>query len=37
MGPAKDPQWSVREGDWKLIGNPRDTTHGEKSKTALSL
>lgn len=21
------PQWSVREGDWKLIGNPNDTSH----------
>ncbi len=20
-------QWAVREGDWKLIGNPRDTSH----------
>jgi arylsulfatase A len=29
MGPEKQPQWAVREGDWKLIGNPLDTTHGE--------
>lgn len=21
------PQWAVREGDWKLIGNPKDTSH----------
>ncbi len=21
------PQWAVREGDWKLIGNPRDTSN----------
>jgi arylsulfatase A-like enzyme len=20
-------QWAVREGDWKLIGNPRDTSN----------
>jgi arylsulfatase A-like enzyme len=28
VGPAKDPQWAVRQGDWKLIGNVRDTTDG---------
>jgi len=21
------PQWAVREGDWKLLGNPRDTSN----------
>jgi len=27
-GGTKDgPQWAVREGDWKLIGNPRDTSN----------
>jgi arylsulfatase A-like enzyme len=26
MGTGSDPQWAVREGDWKLIGNPRDPT-----------
>jgi hypothetical protein len=26
MGPPKDPQWAMREGDWKLIGNPREKT-----------
>ncbi len=27
------PQWAVRQGDWKLIGNGRDTT-GLESKHA---
>ena len=26
MGGGKSPQWAVRDGKWKLIGNPRDTT-----------
>lgn len=26
MGGGNAPQWAVRRGDWKLIGNPRDTT-----------
>jgi arylsulfatase A-like enzyme len=26
MGRGKNPQWAVRDGRWKLIGNPRDTT-----------
>ena len=26
MGRGDNPQWAVREGDWKLIGNPRDPT-----------
>ncbi|MEQ8785427.1 MAG: sulfatase [Pirellulaceae bacterium] len=25
-GGRNNPQWAVREGDWKLIGNPRDTS-----------
>ena len=24
IGGAEAPQWAVREGDWKLVGNPRD-------------
>ena len=24
MSTGSNPQWAVREGDWKLIGNPRD-------------
>ncbi len=27
MGRGKNPQWAVREGDWKLIGNPRDSSN----------
>lgn len=26
-GGGKNPQWAVRDGDWKLIGNPRDTSN----------
>ncbi|MCA9140995.1 MAG: sulfatase-like hydrolase/transferase [Planctomycetales bacterium] len=26
MGAGNSPQWAVRQGQWKLIGNPRDTT-----------
>ncbi|MDB4712669.1 sulfatase-like hydrolase/transferase [bacterium] len=26
MGSGRNPQWAVREGNWKLIGNPRDPT-----------
>jgi arylsulfatase A len=25
VGRGEDAQWAVRRGDWKLIGNPRDT------------
>jgi len=25
-GGGRQPQWAVRQGDWKLIGNPRDTS-----------
>ena len=25
-GQNRNPQWAVREGDWKLIGNPNDTS-----------
>jgi arylsulfatase A-like enzyme len=27
---AKGPQWAVRRGDWKLIGNPRDTSEPDR-------
>jgi arylsulfatase A len=27
LGGGANPQWVVREGDWKLLGNPRDTSH----------
>ncbi|MEZ6143227.1 MAG: sulfatase-like hydrolase/transferase [Zavarzinella sp.] len=26
LGQGKAPQWVVRQGDWKLLGNPRDTS-----------
>ncbi|MDA1013566.1 MAG: sulfatase-like hydrolase/transferase [Planctomycetota bacterium] len=26
-GGGKQPQWAVRSGDWKLIGNPNDTSN----------
>lgn len=26
LGDGAEAQWAVREGDWKLIGNPRDPT-----------
>ncbi|MEM9585802.1 MAG: sulfatase-like hydrolase/transferase [Planctomycetota bacterium] len=26
FGAGDQPQWAVRDGDWKLIGNPRDTS-----------
>lgn len=32
IGGAERPQWAVREGDWKLVGNPNDPSmpQGEK-------
>jgi arylsulfatase A-like enzyme len=29
-GNGKNAQWAVRQGDWKLLGNVRDTTGNEK-------
>ena len=26
IGRGNNPRWAVREGDWKLIGNPNDTS-----------
>ncbi|MFP6692782.1 MAG: sulfatase-like hydrolase/transferase [Pirellulales bacterium] len=26
LGRGDHPQWAAREGDWKLLGNPRDTS-----------
>ena len=31
-GGGKQPQWAVREGPWKLIGNPFDTSHATHVK-----
>lgn len=28
VGEGPEAQWAVRRGDWKLIGNPQDTTAG---------
>ncbi len=40
VGPENNPQWAVRQGDWKLIGNARDTgggtLSGEDQKLFLS-
>jgi len=27
LGGGKRAQWVVRQGDWKLLGNPKDTSH----------
>lgn len=27
LGRGKSPQWVVRQGDWKLLGNPKDNSH----------
>ena len=27
LGQGKNAQWVVRQGDWKLLGNPRDNSH----------
>lgn len=32
MGPGKNAQWAVRQGDWKLIGNAQDTSQGGGAK-----
>ncbi len=29
LGGGANPQWVVRAGDWKLLGNPRDTARSE--------
>lgn len=31
-GPLKNPQWAVRQGDWKLLGNPWDTSSGDQAR-----
>ncbi len=33
LGKGKNAQWVVRQGDWKLLGNPKDNSHkGELTK-----
>jgi arylsulfatase A-like enzyme len=29
-GTQRSPQWAVRSGDWKLLGNPKDTSNQAK-------
>jgi arylsulfatase A-like enzyme len=33
MGGGKNPQWAVRRGNWKLLGNPRDTVSKQPVNT----
>lgn len=33
VGEGSKAEWAVREGDWKLVGKTRDTTHGQQIKT----
>jgi len=37
VGGGKNPQWAVREGDWKLIGNVHDTSQGDKNRERIPL
>ncbi len=30
LGGGKNPQWAVRQGDWKLLGNPQDRSNTAK-------
>lgn len=36
-GGQNNPYWAVREGDWKLLGNPRDSNDEESLTEADSL
>jgi arylsulfatase A len=37
VGNGPKAQWAVREGDWKLIGNPRDTSNPQKGEKPGAL
>jgi arylsulfatase A-like enzyme len=37
VGPARNPQWAVRQGDWKLLGQAWDTSAGDKTKAQTNL
>ena len=37
VGTGEEAQWAVREGDWKLIGHPRDPTMDEPLADTLYL
>lgn len=34
-GRGANPRWAVRQGDWKLIGNPEDTSNGNQNLPVL--
>jgi arylsulfatase A-like enzyme len=36
VGEGPNAEWAVRDGDWKLIGNTRDTTLGRGSQERVS-
>lgn len=33
MGQGTNAEWAVRQGDWKLLGNTRDTTNGRQPQS----
>ena len=35
VGAGKNPDWAVREGDWKLIGSTRDTSDGKVQENRI--
>ncbi|MGC8642099.1 MAG: sulfatase-like hydrolase/transferase [Isosphaeraceae bacterium] len=37
VGRGAGAQWAVRRGDWKLIGNPRDTSRSDRSAPLAPL
>ena len=36
-GTGKDMAWAVRKGDWKLLGNPRDTSERPNNRVVAPL
>ncbi|QDT13049.1 sulfatase-like hydrolase/transferase [Stieleria marina] len=37
LGSGKNPQWAVRQGDWKLLGNVKDTTSRQRPSNVDKL
>lgn len=37
VGQGPDADWAVREGEWKLIGNTRDTSRGQGSQERIPM
>ena len=37
LGDGPHAQWAVREGDWKLLGNAKDTSESEKAAVMKAL